>query len=443
MYLDVIERRNPLLIRAATELHQAGELPPNSYVIDLDTIAANASVMAREAERVGIGLYLMTKQFNRNPLVAHAARLAGIESAVAVELQCALALSRYGLSVGHVGHLVQIPRHSIPVVLAMRPEVWTIYSIENARLVSEAACAMGVRQDILVRVRGRDDVMYPNEEGGVWEDELDGFVEQARALEGVRIVGVTGYPGTGYNPTTNSIEPAINLTTTMRHCADRLRELGCEVLQVNAPGASSTRAFQVVADNGGTHAEPGHALTATTPLHLYDDTAPERPAMVYLNEVSHVFEGNAYVFGGGFYACDSSPVQGDSSAFDTKPWVCRAFVGRSGQDILNTKVPVDIGSFFARTRNATDYYGGTLCPEEPIDVHSGDTVVYGFRPQAFTMRANVAVIDRVETEPRVLGVFDRANNLLDPQGLPYEDSKRRVLELMESIDVPGSLGSLA
>jgi predicted amino acid racemase len=442
MYLDVTAQRNPDLIRAAAELHQRGELPPNSYVIDLDTVTANATVMAEEAERAGVSLYLMTKQFNRNPIVTHAAFMAGIPSAVAVELQCALALARHGLRVGHVGHLVQIPRHSIPTVLAMRPEAWTVYSLDNARLVSEAAVDMGVRQDILVRVRGRDDVMYPNEEGGVWQHELDTFVDAARRLEGVRIVGVTGYPGTGYNPRTNSIEPAVNFGM-MRECAERLRELGCEVLQVNAPGASSSRAFQVVADNGGTHAEPGHALTGTTPLHRYDPSAPERPAMIYLNEVSHVFEGRAYAFGGGFYACDSSPVQGDSSAFDIEPWAPHAFVGRGGGDILDTKVPVDIGSFFGRTRNATDYYGGTLCPEEPVDIRSGDTIVYGFRAQAFTMRANLAVLDRVSTEPRLLGVFDRANNLLDRDGFPYDDSRARVRELMDSLEVAATAGSAA
>jgi predicted amino acid racemase len=433
MYLDVLERRNPSLIRAAAELHQRGDVPANTYVIDLDTVAANAAAMAAEAKRVGIGLYLMTKQFNRNPVVAHVARTAGIPSAVAVELQCALSLARYGLSVGHVGHLVQIPRASIKTVLGLRPEVWTVYSLENARFVSEAASEMGVRQDILVRVRGRDDVMYPNEEGGIWQDELDDFAARARELEGVRVVGVTGYPGTGYNPHTNQIEPAPNFVT-LRACADRLRELGFEVLQVNAPGASSSRAFQVVAENGGTHAEPGHALTGSTPLHLYDPDAPERPAMIYVNEVSHVFEGKGYVFGGGFYACDSSPVQGDNTAFDIKPWVCRAFVGRSAEDILDTKIPVDIDSFFGRTRHATDYYGGTLCPEDVSAINAGDTVVYGFRAQAFTMRANLAVIDQVEKAPRVVGVFDRANNLLDSTGMPYEDSQRRVREILESLD---------
>jgi predicted amino acid racemase len=443
MYLNVIEQRNPALIQAAAELHQRGELPPNSYVVDLDTVLANAAFMAEEAARVGIGLYLMTKQVNRNPLVTQAARVAGIPSAVAVELQCALALGRYDLPVGHVGHLVQIPRHSIGTILAMRPEVWTVYSADNARLISERASEMGLRQDILIRVRDRGDVMYPNEEGGVWQDELDKFVDATSGLEGIRIVGVTGYPGTGYNPHTNRIEPAVNLTHTMRQCAERLRELGCEVLQINAPGASSTRAFQTVADNGGTHAEPGHGLTGMTPLHMYDLTAPERPAIVYLNEVSHTFDGKAYVFGGGFYACDSSPVEGDNSAFEIKPWECNAFTGRGGEDILDTKVPVDIGSFFGRTRHATDYYGGTLCPKEPVDIKTGDSVVYGFRPQAFTMRANLAVIDRVDSEPRVLGVFDRANNLLDRDGFPYEDSRQRVLALMESIAVAPSVGSLA
>jgi hypothetical protein len=104
-------------------------------------------------------------------------------------------------------------------------------------------------------------------------------------------------------------------------------------------------------------------------------------------------------------------------------------VGRDPGAILDTRVPVDVGSFFGRTANATDYYGGTLVPAEPVDIRVGDTAVYAFRPQAFTTRAFVAVVSDVETEPRVVGLFDRANNLVDRDGQPYEDTRARVREL--------------
>jgi predicted amino acid racemase len=432
MYLDTTAKRNPALIRAATMLHQSGVIPANTYVIDLDAVRHNAEAMAQEAERVGISLYFMSKHFNRNPLVSHTVVAAGIPSAVAVDLQGAQYLHRYGVPVGHVGHLVQIPRHSLRVVLEMRPEVMTIFSVDKARQVSEVALQMGLVQDILIRVRAENDIIYPNEEGGIWEADLEVAAKEMARLGGINIAGVVTFPATLYNAQTRRLEATPNFAT-LRRAAERLSQLGFEIKQINAPGASSTLGFDTVARNGGTHAEPGHALTGTTPSVLYDDAAPERSAMIYVNEVSHLFEGKAYVFGGGFYGCDTPANRGDDSAYHTKPWTPMAFVGRAPEDIMGTKVPVDIGSFFGRTLNATDYYGGTLCPEDYVDIRVGDTVIYGFRAQVFTTRSQVAVIDGVESDPRLLGLFDRANNLLDEKGYPVEDSKARVHDLVASL----------
>jgi predicted amino acid racemase len=429
VFLDLTARRNSPLIRAAVQLHQSGVIPANTYVIDLDTVRDNAAAMAAEARRVGIRTYLMTKHYNRNPLVTHAALAAGLDSTVAVDVHCAQTLRRFGLPLGHVGHLVQIPKHNLPAVLAQRPEVMTVFSVDNARLVSAAAQALGVVQEILIRVRGRDDIIYPNEEGGVREADLAAAATDIAALPGVRIAGVVTFPGTLFNPTSRKIEPTTNFATVLR-AKDLLTTLGFEIKQVNTPGAGSTRGFEVVARNGGTVAEPGHGLTGTTPTHLYDDTAPERPAITYVSEVSHVFDGRAYVVGGGFYACDTPALIGDDRAFHTDAWRCMAFVGRESERILETKVPVDIGSFFGRTNNATDYYGGTLVPDAPADIRPGDSAVYGFRPQVFTTRAHVAVVDGLSTEPRLLGLFDRANNLIDRDGQPMDNSTNRVREMI-------------
>jgi predicted amino acid racemase len=433
MYLDAIAKRNPALVRAGVMLHQSGAIPANTYVIDLDTVRRNAEAMVKEAKRVGISLYFMSKHFNRNPLVAHTVLAAGIPAAVAVDVQDAQYLHRFNVPIGHVGHLVQIPKHSLKSVLTMRPEVMTIFSVAKARQVSDVATELGMVQDILLRVRAKNDIIYPNEEGGIWEHDLDAAAQELATLKGVRIVGVVTFPATGYNPKTKRQEAAPNFAT-IRRAAARLKQLGFEIKQVNAPAASSTVGFETVARNGGTHAEPGHALIGTTPAVLYDENAPETPAMIYVSEVSHLFEDKAYVFGGGFYACDTTANVGDDTDFHgLTPWVCRAFVGRSPEDIFNTKVPVDIGSFFGRTINATDYYGGTLCPTGPTDIQVGDTAIYGFRAQVFTTRGQVAVIDHVDSTPRLLGLFDRSNNLMDDMGAPLEDSTRRVKELLRSV----------
>jgi predicted amino acid racemase len=428
VFLDVTARRNPALIRAAAALHQSGAIPANTYVLDLDTVRANARVMADEARRVGIRTYLMTKHYNRNPLITHAALAEGLDSTVCVDVQCVQALRRFDLPVGHVGHLVQIPRHDLPAVLSTRPEIMTVFSVDKARQVSDAAVALGMVQDVMLRVRTDGDLIYPNEEGGILEADLETAAKEIDALPGVRVAGVVTFPGTLFDPNTGRIEPAPNFANVIR-ARDRLTELGFRIDQVNTPGAGSTRGFEMVARLGGTVAEPGHGLTGTTPLHLYDDTAPERPAMVYVSEVSHLYEDRAYVMGGGFYACDTPAAVGDDSRFHTRPWEPRAFVGRDPGTITDTKVPVDVGSFFGRTANATDYYGGTLTPTEPTDIRVGDTAIYAFRPQAFTMRAFVAVVTDVDSEPRVVGLFDRSNNLIDRDGQPYEDTRARVREL--------------
>ena len=50
MFLDVIRRRNPRLIEQAIALHQFGQLPANTYVIDLDAVEANARAIAVKAD---------------------------------------------------------------------------------------------------------------------------------------------------------------------------------------------------------------------------------------------------------------------------------------------------------------------------------------------------------------------------------------------------------
>ena len=51
MFLDVLRRRNPRLIEQSIALHQGGRIPANSYVIDLDAVAANAGLLRAESDR--------------------------------------------------------------------------------------------------------------------------------------------------------------------------------------------------------------------------------------------------------------------------------------------------------------------------------------------------------------------------------------------------------
>ena len=56
MFLDRLLATNRPLVNAAFELHQSGELLPDTYILDLDMITRNAETMKGEADRKGISL---------------------------------------------------------------------------------------------------------------------------------------------------------------------------------------------------------------------------------------------------------------------------------------------------------------------------------------------------------------------------------------------------
>src|SRR5262245_58243372 len=132
MFLATTLRRNSALVRAAVALHQARGVPPNTFLVDLEALRDNARLLATTAEQHGLRLYGMTKQFGRNPVLARAMLAAGIPSAVAVDWDEAQTLARFGVRIGHLGHLVQVPQAAIPAALALRPQVITVFSLDKA-----------------------------------------------------------------------------------------------------------------------------------------------------------------------------------------------------------------------------------------------------------------------------------------------------------------------
>src|SRR5665213_905862 len=100
MFLDLIRRRNPALVEQAIALHQAGRLPANAYVIDLDAVEANARIIAGAAAKLGLKAFAMTKQMGRNPSFCRALVRGGVGKAVAVDMECARATHRAGMGLG-------------------------------------------------------------------------------------------------------------------------------------------------------------------------------------------------------------------------------------------------------------------------------------------------------------------------------------------------------
>lgn len=409
MFLQRIRQRNPQLLKAAARLHQEGAVPANSWVIDLDVIAENAAILAQTAKRSRLSTYVMTKQHGRNPLVTRVAIDQGLGPAVAVDVRCAKMLHRYGIPVGHVGHLNQIPRHEIPEVLAMKPEVWTVFSFEAAEAVSRAAAQVNRVQPLLLRVVADGDVFFEGQEGGIHERDLEETARRIAALRNVEIVGTVSFPCIRYNPTRDiPVEPTPNMRT-IRRAAESLRAMGFRISQINAPGNTSSQTFSMIAGAGATHAEPGHGLLGTTPNHAFRDDLPERPSYVYLTEVSHFLGEQAYCYGGGFWSDIYDPT-----------FVSSAVAGNDPDEIIDrvvTSVP---------KTTIIDYHG-VLSSRKGLAI--GDTVVFGFRTQMQMTRSNVAVVQGVQSgSPSLAGLFDNAGTMIrrDHAPLPIRQARESI-----------------
>lgn len=374
---------NKKLIEAALDFHQQGIIPPNTYVIDLDTVKRNAKVLSEKAKKQDIELFFMTKQFGRNPLVAQAIVESGIEKAVAVDPWEAMTLSKNGIQIGHVGHLVQIPVHMIPTILNLNPDYVTVFSYENARNISRIAQQMGKKQKVFLRIANKDDYIYNGQEGGFTFEQLVKDIESMEKLEGIEIAGLTSFPCILIQDDVPTITPNVKSMQTAKLF---LMNRGYEKLEMNMPSATSTATMKLLKENGATQGEPGHALIGTTPLHA-SQNLEEKPAMVYVSEVSHLYNNHAYVFGGGFYP---------------RSHMKEALVGTNRQNLKRVptidNVPTNI-----------DYYGSLATD----GVRVGDTVIYAFRTQVFVTNAHVAVLKNISANPELVGIYDSMGNLIN------------------------------
>lgn len=387
MFLDVLIRRNHAFLEAVLSLHQAQRLPANAYALDLDAVRANAEVMRREADRHGLELFAMSKQIGRARGFYDALLAGGIDAGVAVDMADARPMVAAGMALGHLGHLVQVPRAEAAAAAGLEPWNWTVFSDDKAAEAAAASRAAGRTQDLLARIHAPGDRFYEGHEGGFPADEIVAVAERLERLDGARFAGLTTFPALLFDSASGEVRPTPNLATVER-AADQLRSAGVRGPRINAPGTTSSSLFGLLAEHGATQVEPGHGLTGTTPLHRMSDLA-ERPAVCYVTEVSHLHAGRAFAFGGGLYI---DPVFED--------YQVRALVAdRPGLDdarILDASIPPPA---------AIDYYA-KLDPEDGAAPRTGATVVFGFRPQAFVTRAYVAGVSGASTgRPDVTGIW--------------------------------------
>lgn len=420
-FLEHTVSQNPAVIRTAVDLHQEGKIPHNTVVIDLDKVRDNVDAIADTANRRGLELYGMTKQFGRNPLVASVIADAGI-GFVAVDIEGAKSLHRHGLPVEHVGHLCQVPSNEIEyVVREIDPEVITVFSHEKAAETADAAAAIGETQDILLRVVGEGDFFYDFQRGGFHERAIAEDAAEIDSLDGVRVAGLTSFPTVRFNIREEHEETLPNFDTLLRASEAVEAELGRELSQINAPGDTSAAVIDLLADKGATHGEPGHGFFGTTPWHFFNESLPEDPAWTYVSEVSHVEGNRAYTYGGNLSAADPSYGFWTDLYQQARLY---ALVG-DGPDVVDEEFMLA-------------HEGGYIDYNVPVELgrnqsaEVGDTVVYGFRNQVFVSRANVAVIDGIQNgEPELLGLFDRTGNLITYHQEPRLTSETR--ELMDTL----------
>lgn len=378
MFLKTVMERNQPLVELGIEWQQTGVILPDTYLLDLDTLVENAAQIKQEADQYGVQNFFMLKQLGRNPLAAQALADLGYAGAVCVDFREALTMIANGVPLGNVGHLVQIPRAALKTILLARPQIMTVYTIEKAREISAVCVQLGLTQKLMLRVIGEGDMLYSGQYGGFSLDQLDSIASQIEALPNVEIGGVCSFPCFLYDAAARDILPTPNLKTVLS-AAERLRARGYRDLMVNTPSATCVRTISKIAAAGGTHGEPGHGLTGTTPYHADHPDAPERPAYLYVSEISHTLGERSYCYGGGHYR---------------RGHLQNALVGTSRADArIVPVVPPDDSSI--------DYHFEL---EAPCPVSAA--AVMAFRTQFFVTRSQVAVVRGLSCgKPELAGVY--------------------------------------
>ncbi|NEW62656.1 YhfX family PLP-dependent enzyme [Granulicatella sp. zg-ZJ] len=380
MFLDITLTRNPKLLEVAKNLHQSGDILPDTYVLDLDTILQNARAMADVAKQEQVELFYMPKQFGRNPLISKKISETAISKAVVVDYKEALLLMKHQLPLGNVGHLVQIPNTLLEKIIAYGTDYITVFSMEKLQQIVDVAKRLQKKQRVLLKIIEPTDTIYEGQYGGFHLSQLEEVVTYLSQQSYVELGGLTSFPCFLFNQV-DDIVPTKNIQT-LQKAKEFLEEKGITNLAINMPSATSTYTIPKIKALNGTQGEPGHALTGTTPLHQVTSLI-ERPAMVYVSEISHCLDNHAYFYGGGYYR---------RGHFE------HVIVYEPFRVVRDTLMPFDCESI--------DYY---LKTEKEHAV--GSTVLAAFRTQIFVTRSDVAVVSGIQTDnPKLEGIFDSLGN---------------------------------
>jgi len=384
MFIKALKQQNPALIVATLQLWRQRKILPDSWVIDVDQVLENGRRLLDVAKQYDITLYLMTKQFGRNPWLAEKLLALGYQGIVAVDYKESRVMRRAGLHVAHQGHLVQIPSSLADNAVSDNTDVITLFSLEKAREISVAAIRAGRIQAVMLKIYADNDVIYSGQQSGFPLAELGHVVNEIRQMPGIRLAGLTHFPCLLWNEELGQTVPTPNLQTLVT-ARRQIKQLGIEIEQLNAPSAASCTTLPLLAEFGVTHTEPGHALTGTLPGNQNGDN-PERIAMLLLTEVSHTFKGQSYCYGGGYYR---------------RGHARNALVFTPGSD-----TPCE--AQLSRMDDSSIDYHLALDDEYPVS----SAVMLCFRTQIFVTRSDVVLVTGLqEGEAKIVARYDSLGNI--------------------------------
>lgn len=385
MFLAMTEQRNPQLIEMARQLHQQNIILPDTYVLDVDTFVSNAQKMLKEAEKYNIELFYMTKQIGRNPYLARKLHENGMSKAVVVDFKEAQTLMDEQLPIGHIGHLVQLPKAFIDKVMDYGVDYITVYSNKMLEVINEAAQKRHQKQKVLLRVIDDGDTLYEGQHGGFEYKTLPEHLSYWKQLSNIDIAGVTSFPCVLYISEKDRFQEMPN-ASTLKKAQKLLQAAGFSAKTLNMPSATSSSTLKLLARLGATQGEPGHALSGTTPRHA-KHLLEEKPAMVYVSEISHHFKGKSYLYGGGYYRRGHA----------------------SHAKIITKELKDSYDELLPFAPDNIDYYLA-LSQLHPIQ----STVIMAFRTQIFVTRSHVALVEGVSSgHPKMVGIYDAQGNKIE------------------------------
>lgn len=299
MFLKQLIKNNKKFVDVVLDFHKKGYILPDTYCIDLDTFLENSIKIYESAKKNNITLYYMLKQVGRNPYLAKRLEEVGYSGAVCVDFKDVEIMMKNGLKIGNAGHLVQIPHSMLEKLIDYGVEIITVYSLEMIAKISEICVKKGKNQDIMFRVISDKSNIYDGQEAGMTAEYINDNIEYIKSLEGIRINGLTSFPCFLHNEKTNKIEKTQNVDEILI-VKNILKENGINISQINLPSITSVENMEQIVSLGGTHAEPGHALSGTIPLSE-NTSLIQIPSYLYLSEISHHFNNKSYFYGGGYY----------------------------------------------------------------------------------------------------------------------------------------------